>query len=543
MSKIILVTSALPYANGSIHLGHMAEKIQADIWVRFQRCQGHTCHHFCADDAHGTPVMLSAQKLGLDPAEYVKTIQAEHQADFEGFGVDFAAYHSTHSAENQVLSHQFYAKMCEKKALREQEVAQCYCPKCAMFLPDRFVKGDCPRCHTPDQYGDSCENCAATYDPSELINAHCATCGSSPEVRKSTHLFFKLAEFEAPIRAWLNSGAVRPEIVNKLDEWFTQGLKDWCISRDAPYFGFEIPDKPGKYFYVWVDAPIGYLASMQIWAQAQGQSLDSLWTTPNQNQTKIYHFIGKDILYFHTLFWPAMLHVADLALPNAVFVHGFLTVNGEKMSKSRGTFINAGDYLAVLPPEYLRYYLASKLNPTVEDLDFGVQDFVFKVNADIVNKVVNIGSRLGSVLHKKCGGALTTPDPEGQALLDKAKAEIPAIAQAYEALDLALATRKMMAIADDINKFIDEKAPWSVANTDPALAAQVCTTGLNGLYLLAGLLQPITPQLTQGILAFLEVSLTTWSDLSQTLTQHPIQPYQHLAKRLELGVVEGLLGK
>ncbi len=527
----ILITSALPYANGSLHLGHLVETIMTDIWVRFQKLRGHDCTYLCADDAHGTPVMLSAKKLGQTPEAYVANIQTEHMADFAGFHIGFDYFHTTHSPENQQLSNALYRAFCDKQVIDEKDVQQDYCDDCQMFLPDRFIKGECPSCHALDQYGDACEKCGKTYESHELINPKCATCGTAPVTKTTTHLFFKLATFETQIKAWLDTGVVRPEIRNKLNEWFDSGLRDWCISRDAPYFGFEIPDKPGKYFYVWLDAPVGYMATTLAYATTTGRTVDEFWRNPD---VEIHHVIGKDILYFHTLFWPAMLMAADYSLPKAVHVHGFLTVNGEKMSKSRGTFIQAKTYLEKLPPEFLRYYLASKLTPSIDDLDFSAQDFVFKVNADIVNKVVNIGSRLGSIVTKKLGGTLTTIDDEGEALLQSFAPKIDAIAMAYEHFEIATATREIMSIADALNTYIDRHAPWALSTDSPEKASQICTTGLNGLKMLATLLSPILPELTTKIDQFLNTTPATWASIHTRLTHHAIRPYEHLAKRLEL---------
>jgi len=542
MKRKLIVTSALPYANGPLHLGHLVETIQTDIFVRFQKLRGNDCHYFCADDAHGTPVMLSAKAKGVSPDAYVEDIRRSHMEDFAGFSIKFDWYHSTHSEENKLLSYFFYKKALEKGCIEEKEIEQYFCPSCTLFLPDRLIKGNCPTCQEPEQYGDSCEKCASTYDPTQLGDPHCVTCGSVPILKKTTHLFFKLAPLASQIQTWLRSGVARPSVLNKLKEWFDMGLKDWCISRDAPYFGFEIPDKPGKFFYVWLDAPVGYLASMKAWGQAHDIALDSLWPPALSDgaPVEIHHFIGKDILYFHTLFWPAMLITAEKQLPSRVHVHGFLTVNGEKMSKSRGTFILAKKYLDLLPAEYFRYYLASKLGAEAEDLDFGQEDFMFKVNSDIVNKVVNIGSRLGSVLHKKCGGKMTTLDADGEALLKNCRSKISNITALYETLETAHATREIMGIADQINKYIDEKAPWSVANTDPVLAAQICTSGLNGLYLLSGLLSPIVPELSASLFNFLQTEFNNWSVLDKTLVDHEIAVYEHLAKRIEASQVSAL---
>jgi methionyl-tRNA synthetase len=534
----LLVTSALPYANGSLHLGHLVETIQTDVWVRFQKLRGHTCHYMCADDTHGTPIMLQAKKQNLTPEALIEAIHTEHKADFKDFLIDFDLFYTTHSPENKALSAEIFEKGQHLGVIDEKSVEQCFCEQCSMFLPDRLIRGTCPSCKAEDQYGDGCEKCSSIYEPTQLISPRCAECGNPPIIKSSRHFFFKLSHFEAVIKTWMETGAVQAEVQNKIREWFTQGLRDWDISREAPYFGFEIPGHPGKYFYVWLDAPIGYIATTKHWAEKNGVDFNDIW---KGDKYEIHHFIGKDILYFHTLFWPALLSAGGFSLPKKVNVHGFLTVNGEKMSKSRGTFIKARTYLDHLPPEFLRYYFVSKLTSSIDDLDFNPDDFVFKVNADIVNKVVNIGSRLGSVLNKKCGGKLGPTDSKGQAILDHFYTQLEPIAAAYETLDYALAMRMIMGLADMANKYIDEQAPWAVANTDTEAAVKICTAGLHMLRVLSGLLKPVMPNLAAGVESFLQCSPITWDTLI-----HPIQAgssisaYTHLAQRVDLETVKKL---
>jgi methionyl-tRNA synthetase len=539
MTKKLLVTSALPYANGDIHLGHLVETIQTDIWVRFQKLKGNHCIYMCADDTHGTPIMISAKKLGISPEKMVEDIGKRHQADFARYGIEFDHYGSTNSDENRRLSEDLYLKAVAQGVIAEREISQMYCPNDQMFLPDRLIRGRCPRCQAEDQYGDSCEKCAATYAPSELIDSRCAECGATPVTRNSVHHFFKLSQFKDQIEAWVRGGHVQTEVANKLAEWFESGLRDWDISRDAPYFGFKIPGTDDKYFYVWLDAPIGYIATTQQWADAQGGDWRSYW----QGDAEIHHFIGKDILYFHTLFWPALLMVGGYQLPTNVHVHGFLTVNGEKMSKSRGTFINASEFAEAFNPEFLRYYFASKLSPSIDDIDLNFEDFVFKVNAEVVNKIVNIASRLGAIVHKSCGGVLSTPDPIGGGLLNEVEAAGERIGMLFEALEYHKATREIMGLADRVNQYIDTQAPWSVAKTDPDTARQICTSGLNALRLFAIYLKPILPQLVAGVEAFLGIEPLYWSDLNTRITQCPINPYTHLAQRVDMAAVKVFLGE
>ncbi len=538
MQKKLLVTSALPYANGSIHLGHLVEFIQTDIFVRFQKHIGNTCVYIGADDTHGTPIMLSAQKQGITPEALIEKTHGEHFHDLTAFGIEFDHYYTTHSEENRVLSEFIYTEAQKKGAISDKEIEQFFCTHCAIFLPDRFIRGTCPHCKAPDQYGDACEKCSSTYSPEELGDPQCSQCQHSPVLKKSQHYFFKLSQFGEQIQTWLNQDTVKPEVKNKLQEWFTQGLREWDISRDAPYFGFKIPGTADKYFYVWMDAPVGYIASTLHWCKQTGADFESIWKSPDY---EIHHFIGKDILYFHTLFWPAMLMVSGFNLPTKVNVHGFLTVNGEKMSKSRGTFINAKTYSDHLNPELLRYYFASKLTSSVEDLDFNIDDFVFKVNADVVNKVVNIGSRLGAIVTKKLSGKLTQPDPAGEHLLVQLSKAIPAIHKAYFELEYAHAMRHIMGLADQANVFIDTQAPWNLAKTDPPLAAAVCTTGLNALRLIIGLLKPVCPHLAKGVEGFLNCDTIQWENLTHWLTDHAIMPYEHLAQRVDVTHAKAVL--
>jgi len=540
MTRQLLVTSALPYANGDIHLGHLVETIQTDIWVRFQKLRGNHCVYVCADDTHGTPIMISAKKQNRSPEEMVAEIGNRHRADFGRYGIDFDCYYSTNSPENQALSEAIYLKAVAAGAIEQREISQMYCPIDQMFLPDRLIRGTCPRCQAEDQYGDSCEKCSATYSPSELIQSKCAECGATPVTRSSVHHFFKLGQYSDAIHQWVTGGHVQPEVANKLKEWFESGLKDWDISRDEPYFGFKIPGTDDKYFYVWLDAPIGYIATTQKWATGQGKIWEPLWTDPS---VEIHHFIGKDILYFHTLFWPALLMVGGYQLPKAVHVHGFLTVNGEKMSKSRGTFINASDFAEQFNPEFLRYYFASKLNSGIDDIDLNFEDFVFKVNSEVVNKIVNIASRLGAIVNKSCGGILSTPDAIGESLLTEIEGAADLIGSLYEGLDYHKATREIMALADKANQYIDAQAPWSVAKADVDHARQICTTGLNALRVFAIYLKPIVPQLVAGIEGFLGLAPLEWASVGNRIVDHPIQPYTHLAQRVDMAAAKVFLTK
>lgn len=541
----ILVTSALPYANGPLHLGHLVEYVQTDIWVRFQKMRGHECWYVCADDTHGTPVMLRAQQEGISPENLIARMSEEHQHDFTEFGIGFDNYYSTHSNENRELVAEIYRRLSKAGHITKRTIKQAYDPVKKMFLPDRFIKGTCPRCGAPDQYGDSCENCGATYSPTELKNPVSALSGVPPVEKDSEHYFFMLGHFEAWLREWLHPDItkerhVQPEVANKLTEWFDAGLKDWDISRDEPYFGFEIPDAPGKYFYVWLDAPVGYMASFKNLCTNKGLNFDDFWG--KDSQAELYHFIGKDILYFHTLFWPAMLHGAGLRTPTGVFAHGFLTINGTKMSKSRGTFITARSYLKHLHPRYLRYYFAAKLNSRVEDIDLNFDDFTARINSNLIGKYVNIASRAAGFITDRFSGKLSK-DAINKELLHEIQKAAETIAECYENRDYAEAVRLIMGLADKANTFVDDRKPWLMAK-DPSQnehLQQVCTTSLNLFRLLTIYLKPILPKIAEDAAAFLNIPPLTWEDSKSLLTDHTIKPYQHLAARVDPKSISALL--
>ncbi|TNH06478.1 methionine--tRNA ligase [Testudinibacter sp. TR-2022] len=538
-ARKILVTCALPYANGPIHLGHLLEHIQADIWVRFQRMRGHEIHFVCADDAHGTPIMLKADQMGITPEALIAQVKSEHCADFDGFNISFDNYHSTHSEENRTLSQAIYTKLKSNGFIKSRTISQLYDPEKGMFLPDRFVKGTCPKCKAEDQYGDNCEVCSATYSPTELINPGSVVSGATPVMKESEHFFFDLPSFEAMLKSWIRSGSLQQEVANKMQEWFEAGLQQWDITRDAPYFGFEIPDAPGKYFYVWLDAPIGYMASFKNLCDRQGLNFDEFWH--KDSKTELYHFIGKDIMYFHSLFWPAMLEGSDYRKPSNIFVHGYVTVNGEKMSKSRGTFIQAATYLKLLDPEYLRYYYAAKLSHRIDDLDLNLQDFVQRVNADIVNKVVNLASRNVGFIQKRFDGKLaaTLENPE---LLAEFSQASETIANYFENREFGKAIREIMALADKANKYVDDKAPWVIAKQagkDQELH-QVCSMGIEMFRILMGYLKPVLPKLAERSEAFLQTELT-WNSLSTPLLAHQIAPFKALFSRLDSKQIDELV--
>jgi len=541
----ILVTSALPYANGSIHLGHLVEYIQTDIWVRFQKLRGHECHYVCADDTHGTPVMLRAQQEGITPEQLIERMHAEHARDFAEFGVAFDSYYSTHSPENRELAETIYIRLRDAGHIAKRTIEQAYDPVKQMFLPDRFIKGECPKCGAKDQYGDSCEVCGATYSPTELRNAVSALSGVPPITKESEHYFFKLGDFEDRLRRYLfpditDTRHVQSEVANKLDEWFAAGLKDWDISRDAPYFGFEIPEAPGKYFYVWLDAPIGYMASFQNLCAKKKLDFDDFWG--KDSTAELYHFIGKDILYFHALFWPAMLDGAGFRLPTAIHAHGFLTVNGQKMSKSRGTFINARAWLNHLPAEYLRYYFAAKLGPRLEDIDLNLDDFAARVNSNLVGKFVNIAARSATFIEKQFSGKLaaTCHRPE---LVKTSQSKAETIAGHYEQREFSEAIREIMQLADEANAYVDEMKPWLLTKDagQKDLLHQVCTTNLNLFRLLTVYLKPVLPRLALDVEKFLNVPALTWNDGGKLLLDHAINNYQHLAARVDPKQIAALL--
>ena len=527
----ILATSALPNSNGSIHLGHMMEHIQTDIWVRFQRMRGHECIYVCADDSHGTATMLRAQELGITPEKLIDLVNAEHRSDFNDFVISHDNYYSTHSEENKALSEQIYNRLADAQQIKTRSVDQLDDPEKEMFLADRFIVGTCPKCKAEGQYGDNCEACGATYDATELINPVSKISGATPVMRESTHFFFALSNFTAFLTEWTRSGALQDQVANKLSEWLDAGLQDWDISRDAPYFGFEIPDAPGKYFYVWLDAPIGYMAAFQKYCEANDLVFDDYWK--KDSDCEVHHFIGKDIINFHALFWPAILETAGYRTPTRVHAHGFATVNGLKMSKSRGTFINARTYLDHLDPEYLRYYFAAKMSAGVDDLDINLDDFVQRVNSDVVGKVVNIASRCAGFINKQFDGQLasTADNP----ILTEFSDASDTIALHYENGDYGKALRDIMGLADKANQYIDEHKPWVLikeeGNRD--LVQQVCSDGLNFYRLLVTCLKPVLPRLAEKSEAFLGIAPLTWDDIDTRLTGHTINKFNPLMTRIE----------
>jgi methionyl-tRNA synthetase len=537
----ILVTSALPYANGPIHLGHLVEYIQTDIWVRFQKQRGQQCYYVCADDTHGTPIMLRADKEGITPEELIARVGKEHLADFTEFGVAFDNYHSTHSEENRTFSALIYQRLKDAGHISSRTITQAFDPIKNMFLPDRFIKGECPKCGAQDQYGDNCEACGATYSPTELKNAVSAISGANPIEKDSVHYFFNLADFEGMLSDWINDGDhLQPEVRNKMSEWLEGGLQQWDISRDAPYFGFEIPDAPGKYFYVWLDAPIGYMASFKHLCDNRGINFDEFWS--QDSDAELYHFIGKDIIYFHALFWPAMLHGAALRTPSAIFAHGFLTVNGEKMSKSRGTFITARTYRDHLNPEYLRYYFAAKLSAGVDDIDLNFDDFTQRVNSDLVGKVVNIASRCSGFIAKRFDGRLASHCAEPDLWQDFIEAH-ETIAHHYETREFGKAMREIMALADKANQYIDEKKPWLIAKEEGKEAElhTVCSMGVNLFRLLAAYLRPVLPKLAADAEEFLNIGPQPWPNLAGPLLDHQINPFKPLMTRVEADKIAAIV--
>ena len=551
MTRKILVTSALPYANGSIHLGHMVEHIQTDVWVRFQKLRGHECYYCCADDTHGTPVMLAAQKQGIAPEDMIAKVREEHLADFTGFNIGYDNYYSTHSPENKQFSQDIYRALKANGKIESRVIEQLFDPEKQMFLPDRFVKGECPKCHAQDQYGDNCEVCGTTYSPTELINPYSAVSGAKPELRESEHFFFKLGECADFLKAWTSGNNphdgkphLQPEALNKMKEWLGEGeettLSDWDISRDAPYFGFEIPDAPGKYFYVWLDAPVGYMASFKNLCDRIRIDFDEYFKA--DSQTEMYHFIGKDILYFHALFWPAMLHFSGHRAPTGVYAHGFLTVDGQKMSKSRGTFITAKSYLEQgLNPEWMRYYIAAKLNSKIEDIDLNLQDFISRVNSDLVGKYVNIAARASGFIAKRFEGRLK--DVADSALLAKLTAQSEAIAECYESREYAKALRDIMALADIVNEYVDANKPWELAKQEgqDARLHEVCSELINAFTMLTAYLAPVLPKVAENAAKFLNLEAITWANTRETLGEHAINKYEHLMQRVEQKQVDDLI--
>jgi methionyl-tRNA synthetase len=539
MPRKILVTSALPYANGPLHLGHIIEAVQTDIWVRFQKQRGNDCIYCCADDAHGTPIMIRAEQEGVSPETLIARSAEEHQRDYREFLIQFDHFHSTHSPENVHFTRVLYETLRAGGFISRRTVRQAYDAQARMFLPDRYVRGTCPRCKTPAQYGDSCDNCGSTYTPADLIDPVSTVTGTTPVWRDSEHLFFQLGAFTSMLREYVGGASLQSAVRAKLDEWFQAGLQDWDISRDAPYFGIEVPDAPGKYFYVWFDAPIGYIASFEAWRAAHGASFDDYWRS--ESATELYHFIGKDISYFHTLFWPAVLYGAGLRRPSAVFAHGFLTINGQKMSKSRGTFITARHYLDRLPPEPLRYYFAAKLSNGIEDIDFSLEDFLARTNSDLIGKLVNIASRCAGFIER--GGGRLAPALADTALYNEFIAASESIAARYEAREYAMAIRDIMELADRANRFVDQHKPWLLAR-DSARAAEVraiATQGLNLFRVLMSCLAPVLPQMAQSAATFLGTSFAQWSAIGTPLLDSPIAPYQALATRLDPAAVAALV--
>lgn len=541
-NRKILVTSALPYANGPIHLGHMLEAVQTDIWVRFQKMRGEHCIYVCADDAHGTAIMLRAEKEGISPQQLIDQVNADHKKTYDGFLIGFDNFHSTHSEENRYYSENIYKALRTNNRIAVRSITQLYDPEKGLFLADRFVKGTCPKCKTDDQYGDNCEACGATYSPNDLINPRSTLSGATPVQRDSEHYFFKLPEFTDFLKNWTRSGTLQDQVANKLSEWLDGGLQEWDISRDAPYFGFEIPDAPGKYFYVWLDAPIGYMASFRNYCDRAGLDFDAYWKPGST--AELYHFIGKDIINFHALFWPAMLSDAGYRTPTAVFAHGFMTINGKKMSKSRGTFINGHTYLNHLNPEYLRYFLASRLGNGVDDLDLNFDEFVNKVNSDLVGKVVNIASRCAGFITRGFDGQLgaRASAPE---LLAECQAAASEIAQAYEQREYQRAIRLVMTLADKANQYIAEQAPWTLAKQNPAddQVQAICNTGINLFRLLMIYLKPVLPAMAAKAETFLNAGELDWNSAGSLLVSHRINPFEALVTRVEQSAVNAMLAE
>ncbi|WP_076419102.1 methionine--tRNA ligase [Colwellia sp. UCD-KL20] len=534
----ILATCALPYANGSIHLGHLLEHIQTDIWVRFQRMRGHETYFVCADDAHGTPIMLKAQELGVTPEEMIAGVREEHMADFADFYISFDNYHSTHSKENETFAHEIYNSLQANGHIKTRVISQLYDPEKGMFLPDRFIKGTCPKCKSEDENGDSCDNCGATYSPTDVINPRSVVSGATPVLKDSEHYFFDLPAFEEMLQNWTRSGALQEEMANKLAEWFESGLNQWDISRDAPYFGFEIPNAPGKYFYVWLDAPIGYMGSFKNLCDKANIDFDSFWN--KDSDAELYHFIGKDIIYFHSLFWPAMLEGAGYRKPTSVFAHGFVTVNGAKMSKSKGTFIKGRTYLEHLNPEYLRYYYAAKLTSRIDDLDLNLEDFAQRVNSDLVGKVVNIASRCASFITKRFDGMLSN-NIDDQALADEVMNAGDSIAQHYENRDFSRAMREIMALADKVNEYIAIKEPWQLVKdeTKQQEVQDICSLGINMFRTLMIYLKPVLPKLAESTEAFLNDELL-WEGHKVLLTDHKINKFKALLQRVDMDKINAM---
>jgi len=530
MPRKIVVTSALPYANGPIHLGHLVEYLQTDIWVRFQKMCGNECFYFWADDTHGTPIMISARAAGISPEQLIGEMHKEHKKDFDDFYIEYDNFYSTHSPENKYFSELIFNRLNEAGSIVTRDVEQTYCENCKMSLPDRFVRGTCPKCKAEDQYGDSCEVCSSTYQPADLINHYCSICRTKPVLRTSKHYFFKLSNYEQQLRDLIAGGHTQKSVANKLDEWFNAGLKDWDISRDGPYFGFKIPGEENKYFYVWLDAPIGYMASAKNYCDRNNLDFDTIWSS---DKYELYHFIGKDIMYFHALFWPAMLIGSGFKTANKLFIHGFLTVNGEKMSKSRGTFIKASTYIKHLNPEYLRYYYASKLSDGIDDIDLKMEDFVNKINSDLVGKFANLASRSGPMLTKKLDSQLGRLDEQGKELLDKLIAAKDQIIQDYENLKYSAVVRSIVALADEANRYVELNEPWTTIKTDLEKTRTTLTAVINAVRILAIYLKPILPKYAEKVQQFLNVDTLCLANLDMVLEDHKINDFERLFERID----------
>jgi len=546
MPRKIVVTSALPYANGPIHIGHLVEYLQTDIWVRFQKMCGNECFYFCADDTHGTPIMISARAAGISPEQLIERIHKEHKTDFDGFYIEFDNYYSTHSSENKYFSELIFSRLNKAGSIVSRQVKQTYCENCKMSLPDRFVRGTCPKCKAENQYGDSCEVCSTTYQPADMINPHCSTCGATPVLKKSDHYFFKLGDYEQRLKDLIASGHIQKSVANKLDEWFNAGLKDWDISRDGPYFGFKIPGEENKFFYVWLDAPIGYMASAKNYCDKNNIDFDKVWPDTasageSPNEYELYHFIGKDIMYFHSLFFPAMLIGAGFRTANKLFVHGFLTVNGEKMSKSRGTFIKASTYVKHLSPEYLRYYYASKLTDSIDDIDLKVEDFINKINSDLVGNFANLASRSGPMLTKKMSGRLGQLDDQGTELINKLTAAKEQIIENYENLKFAAAVRIITALADEANRYVEQNQPWATIKTDLEKTRTTLTAVINAVHILTIYLKPIMPKYAEKVEKFLNVDKLSFEDVETVLENHTINKFKRLVERIDEKQVNAMI--
>jgi methionyl-tRNA synthetase len=546
MPRKIAVTSALPYANGPIHIGHLVEYLQTDIWVRFQKVCGNECLYFCADDTHGTPIMISSRAAGISPEELIEKMHKEHKKDFDDFYVEFDNYYSTHSPENRYFSELIFERLSKAGSIVTREVEQAYCENCKMSMPDRFVRGTCPKCKAENQYGDSCEVCSSTYQSSDLINPYCSNCGVRPVLKKSGHYFFRLGDYEERLKELIASGYIQKSVANKLDEWFKAGLKDWDISRDGPYFGFKIPGEDDKFFYVWLDAPIGYMASAKNYCDNSNIDFNKVWpgehpAEASNNVYELYHFIGKDIMYFHSLFFPAMLMGSGFRTADKLFVHGFLTVNGEKMSKSRGTFIKARTFAKHLSPEYLRYYYASKLTDSIDDIDLSIEDFINKINSDMVGKFANLASRSGPMLTKKLDGRLGELDERGSALIRKLSAAKGEITDKYENLKYAAAVRTISALADEANKYVEQNQPWNTIKTDPEKTRTTLTAVINAVHILTIYLKPILPKYAEKVEQFLNVDELSFRDVETVLENHTINRFERLVERIDEKQVNAMI--